>query len=81
MEHLLSLGHEDISIVSYDNTFICDMVNPKLTSIDYNYDNYATKIVETTIALCNHEDTPILQLIEPALVVRNSTTVAKKQRL
>lgn len=69
---------DDISVISYDNTFICDMVNPKLTSIDYNYDFFAAKIVETTIALCKHEETPILQLIEPTLVIRNSTAVAKK---
>ena len=44
----------------------------------YNYDFFAAKIVETTIALCKHEETPILQLIEPTLVIRNSTAVAKK---
>lgn len=68
---------EDISLISYDNTFICDMVNPKLTSIDYNYDEFAATVIETTIALCKHEDAPLLQLIEPTLVIRKSSDVAK----
>lgn len=64
---------EDISIVSYDNTFISDMVTPRLTGIDYNYDSFASTIINTTIALCNGEEVPYLQLIDPTLVLKNST--------
>lgn len=72
-EHNLRVP-EDISLISYDNTFISDMMTPKLTSIDYNYDNFASKIIDTTIAMCNGEDVPYLQLIEPSLVLKSSTT-------
>ena len=64
---------EDISVISYDNTSICTMINPKLTSIDYNYEVFAEKIISTTIAACEQQEVPLLQLIAPSLVVRSST--------
>lgn len=76
-EHGLQVP-EDISVISYDNTSICDMIQPKLTSVDYNYEIFAEKIISTTIAVCEHQDMPLLQLIAPSLVIRSSTGFCKK---
>ena len=68
---------EDISVVGYDNTFICDVVTPRLTSIDYNYDEFAEKLIATVDNVYNSITLPPLQLIEPSLIVRGSTGAAR----
>ena len=34
---------EDVSVVSYDNTYMAEMGIPPLTSVDYNYEEYGRK--------------------------------------
>lgn len=69
---------EDISVVGYDNTYICSMVTPKLTSIDYNYDDFAEKLIATVEGVYDATSLPPLQLIEPSLIIRGSTGAAKE---
>lgn len=69
---------EDISVVGYDNTYICSMVTPKLTSIDYNYDDFAEKLIATVEGVYDAASLPPLQLIEPSLIIRGSTGAAKE---
>ncbi len=75
-EHGLKIP-EDISVVGYDNTFICNIVTPKLTSVDYNYNDFAEKLVSTVEGIYSSASLPPLQLIEPSLIVRGSTGPAK----
>lgn len=63
----------DISVASYDNTFVSKLVMPHLTTIDYDYRSYGKKLVETALAAANGESVPLIQKIEPTLVVREST--------
>lgn len=77
-EHGLSVP-EDISVVGYDNTHLCSLVTPKLTSIDYNYDNYAEKLIATVEGVYSSAALPPLQLIEPSLILRGSTGAARTQ--
>lgn len=74
-EHGLKIP-EDISVVGYDNTFICNIVTPKLTSVDYNYNDFAEKLVATVEGIYSSASLPPLQLIEPSLIVRGSTGAA-----
>ena len=62
----------DISVVGYDNTSLCNMCVPKLTSIDYNYDNFAKTLIDTVEGIYASKEIPPLQLIEPRLVIRDS---------
>lgn len=62
----------DVSVIGYDNTQLCTMVNPKMTSVDYNYDIFAKTLIETVEGIYASKDLPPLQLIEPELVIRNS---------
>ncbi len=64
---------EDISLVSYDNTYITEILMPRLTSIDYNYENFGNKLVETAIGVVEGKEVPKLQMLMPTLVVRESS--------
>lgn len=64
---------EDISLVSYDNTYIAELMTPQITSVDYDYAHFGEVLVETAIAASEGRDVPRSQWIEPVLVVRGST--------
>lgn len=68
----------DISVVSYDNTYMAEFSNPKLTSIDYDYETFGKKLIDTAIKTINKEEMPTLQTITPHLVVRESSGRAKQ---
>ncbi len=68
---------EDISVVGYDNTLICNVVTPKLTSVDYNYDDFAEKLIATVEGVYSSASLPPLQLIEPSLIIRDSSGKAR----
>lgn len=74
-EHGLKIP-EDISVVSYDNTYIAELLSPRLTSIDYNYKMFGKKLVETAIAAVEGREVPKLQLQSPTLIVRESSGMA-----
>ncbi|MCH4239283.1 MAG: LacI family transcriptional regulator [Oscillospiraceae bacterium] len=63
---------QDISVISFDNTFLSEISAPKLTTIDYNYKLFGEKLVDTAIGAVEHRDIPKKQLITPSLVVRDS---------
>ena len=69
---------EDISVVSFDNTYIADLMSPKLTSIDYNYDKYGQKLIDTAVAVSAGKEVEDLQMVEPVLVIRDSTGACYK---
>ena len=70
---------EDISVVSYDNTQITEIVTPKVTGIDYNYAVFGKQLVETAIQALENEKVPKKQWVEPFLTMKEST--AKVQQI
>ncbi len=64
---------QDISVVSYDNTYMANFLIPKLTSVDYNYEAYGEKLVQTAILASRKEEVPRIQYIEPTIVIRESS--------
>ena len=64
---------EDISVVSYDNTYMAAMGIPPLTSVDYNYEEYGRKLVETAIAMTEGRPVERLRMVTPTLVIRESS--------
>ena len=72
-EHNLQIP-QDISVISFDNTYFSSLVNPALTTISYNYRYYGEQIIKTAIRLIKKETVPETTLIEPQLVVRGSCT-------
>lgn len=71
---------EDISLVSYDNTYIARLTMPQLTSIDYNYEKLGKKLVETVIAALEGRELPELLLMKPTLVERESSGRVRAER-
>lgn len=72
---------EDFSVVSYDNTQLTELMMPRLTSIDYRYEVFGRKLVETAIAAAEGGEMPRIQLVTPKLVVRESTAPAAEGRM
>lgn len=64
---------EDISVVSYDNTYMAEMGVPPLTSIDYNYEEYGRKLIDTATALIEGRKVGRLRMVTPTLVERQSS--------
>ena len=63
---------EDISIISFDNTFVTSITTPKLTAIDYDYAQYARMLVDAALAAMEGKQFPRDQLIAPSLAVHRS---------
>lgn len=63
---------KDISLVSYDNSFLTDLTVPKLTGIDYNYEHFGKKIIETAIRVIRDEEVARISLIDTRLVIKES---------
>lgn len=63
---------ENISVISFDNTFIAETETPRLTSVGYKYEKFGDMLIETAVAAIEGENPPKLQLISPELVVRDS---------
>ncbi len=76
MEHGLRLP-EDLSVASYDNTELTELLNPTLTSVDYHYEEFGRKLIDTAIAAADGTASSRIQLITPDLVVRESTAAVK----
>ena len=71
---------EYISLVSYDYTYISELMIPRLTSIDYDYENFGEKLVETAVCAVEGKDIPRLQITPPTLVVRESSGPVRKYK-
>lgn len=76
-EHKIRIP-QDMSVVSYDNTYLGEMTMPKLTSIDYNYEEYGRKLIDTSIAMIEGRKRDTLCMVTPSLVVRESSGPASK---
>jgi len=70
---------EDISVVSYDNTYMSQMVTPRLTTVDYNYDEFGRKLIDTTVSLIEGRKSGALRMITPTLIVRESSARVKEE--
>ncbi len=62
----------DISVASFDNTFLSDLTIPRLTGIDYNYEKFGQKIIEIAVGAIKGDDVPRVNLIESNLVIKES---------
>lgn len=71
---------QDISVVSQDNTFLTQIVAPNLTSVDYDYDAYGKKLIETAIAVIEGKKVGMLRTVTPKLVIRDSSGPAPEQK-
>ncbi len=71
-EHGLRIP-QDIAVASYDNTQLSELLSPRLTSVDYQYDVFGQKLVETAVTAAEGGEVSRIQLVTPKLMVREST--------
>ncbi|MCR5716108.1 MAG: LacI family transcriptional regulator [Lachnospiraceae bacterium] len=64
---------QDIAIVSYDNIFLSEIMEPRLTSIDYDFAAFGEKLVDTVIEALDQDPAEKKRLVHPSLVVRGSS--------
>ena len=63
---------DDISIVSFDDTYITEIADPELTSINNNYDEFCKTLLWNVDQLLKGNRIPRHVEIQPWLVIRNS---------
>lgn len=77
LEHGLKIP-QDISLVSFDNTYIADLMIPRLTSIDYDYEEFGKALVNRAIEEINGGERRQLITVTSSLVKRESSGAAPK---
>lgn len=64
---------QDISVVSQDNTYLAQFGIFNLTSVDYDYEEFGRKLIQTAIDLAEGREVSVLQTVIPKLIVRESS--------
>lgn len=63
---------KDVSVASFDNTYMAGGYEPSLTSVGYDYKAFGESLVKTAIAAIHKEEPPRTQLIKSKLFIRES---------
>jgi DNA-binding LacI/PurR family transcriptional regulator len=76
------LAPRDLSIVGFNNQTICQMTRPQVTSVDQQIERTARAAVDLLISAQGRPlpRTPAMRLIEPQLIVRDSTGPVARHR-
>lgn len=64
----------DFSVVAFDDTYLAMGARPSLTSVACDYGELAKKLIETAIQAAQGKEVEQLQLVEPRLTVRESSS-------
>jgi DNA-binding LacI/PurR family transcriptional regulator len=78
IEHGLSIP-KDISVISFDNTFLSETLTPKLTTIDYDYVLFGQSLIDIAIDASTGNDIRREQYITPKLIIRESCGPARRK--
>ena len=70
-EHNLRIP-QDISVISFGNTYLSSLLNPSLTTVGCNFRTFGGEIIKTALSLIKKEPVQKEILIEPSLTIRNS---------
>ncbi|MCR5032253.1 MAG: LacI family transcriptional regulator [Lachnospiraceae bacterium] len=68
---------EDIAVVGYDNIDIDEIIEPNITTIDYNYAVFGEMLVSTAIAGIEGTSVEKQRNIEPNIVIRESSDIKR----
>lgn len=64
---------DDLAVVGFDGVSCSQMARPPITTVANDYEAYGRTIFEAVTAALEHRDFPALSLIEPRLIVRESS--------
>lgn len=62
----------DLSLISFDNTYLSEMVTPQITSIGCNYDEYGRVLIGTAVKAAAGEKVPPVQMVPVSMTERGS---------
>lgn len=77
VKHGLSVP-DDVSILSFDDTYISRILLKGLTTVSYDYELVCSSLIAMAIARIENRDCQEFRLIEPSLICRDSTRSVKK---
>jgi DNA-binding LacI/PurR family transcriptional regulator len=73
---------EDLSVIGYDNTSLCNIVDPRLTSINMPVEELGRKVIDLLVGkIEGAEKTKQRIRLLPTLIIRHSTARLKKKEL
>ncbi len=64
---------DDVSVVGFDNTYLCDFLHPPLTTVATPRAELASSVIDMLLASIEHEEHTHERVLEARLVVRAST--------
>ena len=64
---------EDVSLVSFDNTYIAETSLPRLTSVGHDYHQFGEALIETAVRAIRHENPQRMTYVGSELIVRESS--------
>lgn len=70
---------EDISVVSFDDTYLTEVNEPELTSVNNNYDEFCKTLLQDVDFLLKGHPVPRNIEIKPRLVIRKSCCKVKNE--
>ena len=71
---------KDIAVASFDNTFIAQLANPSLTSVDYHYEKFGELLIQTVVDAIDGKEQKQHKIVPVTLQERQSTRMSEKQR-
>lgn len=75
LQGLLSHGMkvpQEISLIGFDDTFITNVMTPQLTAVGYDYDEYASMLMDAALAAIEGKETEHNRLVTPRLFEKQS---------
>lgn len=63
---------EDFSLVSFDDTYVSNLCRPRLTSVSYDLEEFASRLIGSAVDIAHGRKIEQNQVVEPKLVVRDS---------
>lgn len=70
----------DISVASFDNTFVSEVATPKLTTIGYDYELFGKTLINVAIDAIHKKKPLPMQLIKSELIVRDSCKIINRNQ-
>ena len=66
----------DCSVAGFDNSYLSDLIVPRMTSIDYNYEQYGHKLVRLAVEKI-HDQTENYTGIQPVSLIVKASSAAE----
>ncbi|MPM79913.1 hypothetical protein SDC9_126956 [bioreactor metagenome] len=66
----------DCSVAGFDNSYLSDLIVPRMTSVDYNYEQYGQNLVRLAVEKI-HDQTENYTGIQPVSLIVKASSAAE----